>query len=422
MILTFGLATFYYPKWMAISINVGIAISYISFMILYTNEILIYDISPIKFASNGIIWLSDFLLTLMTIGIGGFALNKTFLAYTQQIKEKIENSKNMHYTIENLPIPVGILNRNKEIIHVNKQFNTYFGYKTKDIPTFDDWMLKVYPEPFQHDRKKEEVELLMKEGFKAQHIAPIEFHNLQTNNNELKSVEVHYTIIGDMAICTFNDLTERKRQKRLIVETMMQAEKKENGRIARELHDGIGPLLSTAKIYAHSIGNSCVYNMKGEHIERLNHLLDNSIIEIRNIINNIGPQILEQYGLSKAIQSFIEHIQPISNIQFEFNNNNVHVKSKLIEFALYRSINELINNSIKYASPVSISIDMSENSKGIKLTYKDDGIGFDYEEARGKGFGLENIKNRIDNLGGDLTYLTSIGNGVYVDIQIPEKT
>ncbi|WP_185957477.1 sensor histidine kinase [Saccharicrinis carchari] len=422
MILIFGLSTFYYSKWFAICINVSVVLFYLTFMILYTNEVLIYTVSPIESASNGIIWLSDLLLTFITIGIGGYALNKTFLAYSQQVKEKIENSKDMHHTIENLPIPVGIVNRNKEIVLVNKQFNKYFGYKDKDILTFNDWLLKVYPNPIEHNRKKEEIELLMKKGFEEQQADPIEYPNLLTNHNKLRSLEVHHTIIGDMAICAFIDLTERKRQKRLLVETMMQAEKKENARIARELHDGIGPLLSTAKIYAHSVGNSCVCNMNDERLERLNYLLDNSILEIRNIINNIGPQILEQYGLSKAIQSFIDHIQPVSNIHFEFNSGSINVTSGLIEFAIYRTLIELINNSIKYATPKVISINMMQSSKKFKLRYKDDGIGFDYKKVWAKGFGLENINSRIENIGGNVTYTTSIGNGVCVDILIPQKS
>lgn len=420
MMLIFGLLTFYYPKWFAISVNLIMAFCYFLCMFLYTNGSFIYYTDPALLAASKVLWLSDFILTFLMISVLGYTLYKIFIAYNKKVKEQVESHQKLQHTLENFPIPIGILKSDNAITYANKQFVAYFGFGPRETPTFNDWFAKVYPDEKCLRPNKEHIERIMAKAFKEQQVIPIEYSNAHTNDNQIKDFEVHHTIVGDTAICAFVDLTERKKQRRLIVETMMQAEKKENGRIAQELHDGIGPLLSTAKIYAHNISHDENYAKKQEYVERLNSLLDSSIAEVRNIINNIGPQILQEYGLVRAIESFIRHIQPVSSIHFKFDANGTELRSKLTEFAIYRTVLELINNSIKYASATEITIDMKQVEGAFKLRYQDNGIGFDYEQARTKGFGLENIKNRIENVAGTVKYTTSPGSGVRVNIVIKE--
>jgi len=421
VILIFGLVLFCFPRWLAISVTTMIILYYVVFMFLYTNGRINYYIEPSVLVTSQVIWIFDFLLTVVLTATFGYALYKIFMAYSKKANEQIESQKMLHYTLENLPIPVGILNSHKKVIYVNKCFTDYFGYQKQEIPTFNDWLHKVYPNLKQYERKKEEVDKLLSDAFVKQHVKPIEYDDFSAKNKAKKSVEVHHTIIGDTAICAFVDLTERRRQRRVIVETMMHAEKKENGRIAQELHDGIGPLLSTAKIYVHNISQGCNCNQQEEYLERLNTLLDNSIAEVRNIINNIGPQILLQYGLTRAVQSFIKHIQAVSSVEFRFQAQDVSLASKLTEFAVYRSLIELINNSIKYASSTVISINMVYSDQLFMLKYSDNGVGFDYDMARFNGYGLDNMKNRIENVGGILTYQTALGQGVCVDVTIKDE-
>ncbi len=416
MILIFGLTTFYFRKWFALCINISVVVYFFIFMQLYTGEQIDYSSPPAVMVTSKVIWLADFLLSLIIITIGGYAIYKTFKSYSQIVREHVDSLKKFNYTLDNLPIPVAALKENKQIPYFNEMFYKYFGYESEEIPSFNHWLKCAYPDQKHRTKVGESTEEIMKKAFKLQKQLPIEYHDFKTKNGEIKSAEVHHTFLGDTAICAFVDLTERKQKRRLIIETMMQAEEKENQRIAQELHDGVGPLLSTAKIYAHSMMVDCNCSDKTLYGNKLKELLDSSIKELRNTINNVSPQILQQYGLVSAIDSFVKHIEAVTSIKFKFAAKPLNINSPLIELTIYRAILELINNSVKYGKPSQININLDNINDTLCVKYKDNGCGFDFEKKKRTGFGLSNIINRIETVGGEFDLISSLGEGVDVNI------
>lgn len=233
----------------------------------------------------------------------------------------------------------------------------------------------------------------------------------------IKRIQISYMKIIEKE----KEISQTKEQaEKDIFNTMINSEETERARYAKELHDGLGPLLSTSTIYLDSIKKKVNDENLIEYIDRTNGLIMEAIQSIKDISNNLSPEILTKYGLIQAVRSFIEKLKLISDVHFEINSNLTTKLSQIQEFTLYRTIIELINNSIKYADATQVQIIIQETSQILKITYSDDGRGFDCDqETESKnGFGLLNIENRIIKING-LFHLTSKKNqGIKVDITL----
>jgi signal transduction histidine kinase len=216
------------------------------------------------------------------------------------------------------------------------------------------------------------------------------------------------------------DITERRFLARRLMETIIHTEEGERSRIARDLHDEIGPLISALKIYMTSF-------LENENVEKKNNLaghmgviIRDMIESVKNISNDMSPHILVNFGLYAAIHNITDIFSNNIGIQFESNIENVRFSS-IMESVVYRIIKELINNTIKHAHATSIYIRLNYDSPFLTFFYKDDGKGFDQKEflnSNTKGMGLSNIRTRIQPLGGQMNINTSPGNGFEVNLSL----
>ncbi|TRX70633.1 PAS domain S-box protein [Carboxylicivirga sp. M1479] len=213
------------------------------------------------------------------------------------------------------------------------------------------------------------------------------------------------------------DIGEKKRQETEILSTMIRSEEGERSRFAIELHDGLVPVLSTTLGYLHILRNETDKDKVVEYNDRIKQLLNESIKSIREISNNISPDILAKYGLVQAVRAFCEKLKPIYDIEFSIDTNLNGRTNEVIEFVMYRLLTELINNTIKYAKATAVRIKIIQEESTLKLTYTDNGIGFDYTAERNsaKGLGLINLENRIEKLGGQFSFISSKDKGVQVE-------
>ncbi|MCU4163625.1 PAS domain-containing sensor histidine kinase [Carboxylicivirga caseinilyticus] len=216
------------------------------------------------------------------------------------------------------------------------------------------------------------------------------------------------------------DIRERKKLEREIFQTMIQSEEKERERYAKELHDGLGPLISTSLIYVNAIQEEGDMTKIKEYSERTYSILEDATNTIKEISNNLSSLILTEYGTVSAIRSFIEKLQQVSDIKFVLKSNLKGTFEELIQFTIYRILVELIHNSVKYSQAKCISILFDYEDGYLKVRFSDDGDGFDYAQAliNKKGFGLLNLQNRIKQLGGSSSYYTAPGEGVKVELSI----
>lgn len=211
----------------------------------------------------------------------------------------------------------------------------------------------------------------------------------------------------------------RKQNESRILSAILKTEEKERQYFSKELHDGLGPLLSSVKMAISTVGQDKEYN--NEIVTNAEKLIDESITTLKEISNKLSPHVLTNFGLHKAIKSFINklHITESPSIQFNCNIENKRYSFN-IEVVLYRVICELLSNTLTHANAKNIYIDLIEDGKNILLKYIDDGVGFDSRQIKEglTGLGYSNIRSRIKSLNGTFDIYTEPGEGIRVISQI----
>jgi len=211
-----------------------------------------------------------------------------------------------------------------------------------------------------------------------------------------------------------NDL--RKQNETRVLSAILKTEENERQHFAKELHDGLGPLLSSVKMAISASGN---YNKKV--LDNAEKLIDESITTLKDISNKLSPHVLLNFGLLKAVKSFINKLQKIEDPTINLNSNIENKRfSYNIEVVLYRIICELISNTLIHANAHNVYVDLLADEKSISLKYIDDGIGFDVKQVENDliGMGYSNIKSRIKSLNGTYDFFSKPDEGVHVNVQI----
>jgi len=216
------------------------------------------------------------------------------------------------------------------------------------------------------------------------------------------------------------DITKQKEMDREILQTIISTEEKERSRFAQDLHDDLGPLLSTAKLYIRSFETAKDLTNKQIAIDRSMQTVDEAIMSIKAIANNLSPHILRNFGLISGINSLINKINETGTVRIEFNTELKERFDENIESSIFRVIAELINNTVKHSSANKAEISLNKTETELIVTYSDDGIGFRLEKALSKTLsrGLSNMINRVKSIGGEIVFDTD-RKGFKVSITIP---
>jgi len=241
--------------------------------------------------------------------------------------------------------------------------------------------------------------------------------NQENVSFEMNGFPVDYN--GSKAsMITLRDVSERKKMEKQILQSIIQTEEKERRRFAQELHDGIGPLLSTTKLYLQWFNKPDAKMDKGILINKLEETLEETIASLREVSNNISPNTLVNFGLHIALQSFIERARNASGLRFSYKNTlSERFKSEL-EVTIYRILCECINNTLKHAQANQITINVEKINENIMVSYADDGQGFDIKKvmSNANGSGLLNMKTRVQSLGGNMLLDSEKGNGTCISL------
>ncbi|MEP7317274.1 MAG: sensor histidine kinase, partial [Panacibacter sp.] len=210
-----------------------------------------------------------------------------------------------------------------------------------------------------------------------------------------------------------------------LVQTLLENQKiveVERTRIAKDLHDGLGGLLSGIKLTLGSMkGYVLVSGENAATFKRAISQLDTTIVEMRRVAHSMMPEALLKFGLTEAIEDYCDGINESSSLKIKFTKLGPELPlEKATEVTLYRVVQELSNNAIKHAQSQNIFIQLVRHERGITLTVEDDGRGFDATNLSIlKGDGLKNVQSRVDYLKGNVELQSSPGNGTSVIIEIP---
>jgi signal transduction histidine kinase len=209
--------------------------------------------------------------------------------------------------------------------------------------------------------------------------------------------------------------------KQKLIEAVIETEEKERRRIASDLHDGLGPLLSASKLYFQAYIDANDIAGKNDIETKLKNIIENAITDTSRISHNISPHILENYGLITALENFISDISISKNIKFDISFEKLERFDMKTELTIYRSISELINNTIKHAKASLINIKIFVSEDMLNLIYEDNGIGFSVKEKINEktGIGLINIENRISFFKGNVIFESHANKGMKAIFKIP---
>ena len=204
-----------------------------------------------------------------------------------------------------------------------------------------------------------------------------------------------------------------------ILTAVLRTEEKARSRFSKELHDGLGPLLSSARMSLSALARDERSPEQKEIIDNTTYVIDEAIRSLREISNNLSPHVLNDFGLARGAQNFIDKSAAMHDVKIRFTTNLRSERFDTdVEVILYRVICELINNSLKHAACSSINLSLSQNGTELALDYTDDGRGFNPQAMMDCGMGLSNISSRINSLGGVFDIASAKGRGMRAAIRV----
>lgn len=211
-------------------------------------------------------------------------------------------------------------------------------------------------------------------------------------------------------------------QQDLATRAVMEAEEEERKRIARDLHDGVGQMMSAAKMNL-SAFEAAIPPSGGDQKQALNRiitLVDESCREIRHVSHNMMPHALLKNNLAEAIRDFVEKIDK-NTLQIHLYTEGLEERVDAnVEAVFYRVIQECVNNVIKHAGATTLDISLIRDKDGISATIEDNGKGFDTSRPEiFDGIGLKNILTRVEYLRGTVDFDSAPGRGTLIAIHVP---
>ncbi|MBE9460366.1 sensor histidine kinase [Dyadobacter subterraneus] len=217
-----------------------------------------------------------------------------------------------------------------------------------------------------------------------------------------------------------------KDYQRLLLDTALNSEETERRRIAQDLHDDIGTMLSLTKLSLNQLSKLVAESgIKEDQIMRKSQtLVEETILHVRRITRDLVPTTLERFGLAAAIEEFINKLENGKDLKISFVSNTEESprQSQKIELTIYRIMQELVNNSIKHSQCSRIEINLHVNSKIIELQVTDNGIGFDPDTVKDNhltGLGLLGIESRLAIVDGTIHYEKPKSGGSKAFAQVP---
>ncbi len=215
---------------------------------------------------------------------------------------------------------------------------------------------------------------------------------------------------------------QRQTLNKRILTAVLRTEEKARSRFSKELHDGLGPLLSSAKMSLSALAREERTPEQCEIIDNTTYVIDEAIRSLREISNNLSPHVLNDFGLARGVQHFIDRSAAMHNVRIRFTTNlRAERYDTDVEVILYRVICELINNSLKHAACTNVNLSLSRAGTTLVLDYSDNGRGFDSKAMMDCGMGLSNIDSRINSLGGTFDIDSAKGKGMHATIRIDTR-
>ena len=266
---------------------------------------------------------------------------------------------------------------------------------------------------------------------------------LQQSQLRQKNNQIYFLIAGVLALLFISllgylnyrnrrklqqtKIDELEKEKQLTAtEAVLKGEEQERSRLAKDLHDGLGGMLSGIKFSLNNMkGNLIMTPDNSQAFERSIDMLDSSIKEMRRVAHNMMPEVLVRYGLNDALKEFCNEIDRSGVVHLNYQSIGMEkiIIDQTIAVTIYRIVQELVNNAIKHAvaKNVLVQLHLTQPDRLLTVTVEDDGKGFDKTTLKqSSGIGWNNIQNRVEFLKGklDVSSITEKGTSVLIEVGV----
>jgi signal transduction histidine kinase len=213
-----------------------------------------------------------------------------------------------------------------------------------------------------------------------------------------------------------------KKYKLTLLNMQVQVQQQTMQFIGAEIHDSVAQKLTLASIYSQKIEYENKYPELSEKMKNISAIVNDSLWELRELSKTLTNASLQNHSLTELIKNECDKVSESGVCKVFFNSTFSEELSTIIKSSIFRVIQEFLQNSLKHSGCSEISILISQDTNGVKITAKDNGKGFDVKNNHSKGIGLNNMRRRVSQIGGNLDLQSEPDNGTVATIIIPLKT
>ncbi len=385
----------------------------VSFFIIFTASVLFY-------------FFRYFDIILNSLKISNTELHNSNTALIEEIEKRKstkislnESRKRFENIVNAMSDWAWELNNKGEYTYVSANVYEHLGYKPEEM-IGKSILQFVHPNDIIPSSNRINELLISKQPYSNFEITRIHKNGQQVilETSGIPIFDANRNFIGYRGVN--KNITERKNTEKLILKAVIKSEEKQRNQFATELHDGLSPLLSTIKMYLQWFSKPESKADKSVLLNKAEETLDEAQKSIKEISNNMMPHTLNYFGLTKALKTFIEKLNILNIVSFDFISNLEERLKPEQEVALYRVLTECINNTLKHGDAKNITININKEENKLNISYTDDGKGFEADKASiyTSGTGLSNMQTRIKSIDGRLQISSQHGKGTVINIYI----
>ena len=368
--------------------------------------------------------------------------NSRYISFINDISERKQNEEKLKFSenkfskaFRNSPNAIMITDlESSRIIDVNEGYKSIFDYNREESIGKTTFELSLYKNPGQ---RRQILEELKSKGSVRDYEVEFVKKTGETGVAELSS-EIIILNNEPYMITTIRDITASKKHEeevkqyqsklRSLTAHLQNVRERERQDIARGIHDELGQILTALKLNIKLLQKEIendrtkfdsVYAVK--ELESLSKIVDESVKSSKRIISDLRPELLDKLGLVAAVEQHVSDFCRLAGLQYElkYNRENFDLEDDKA-IGIFRTIQEALNNTVKYADAHKVKIELSQSDTRIYVLIQDDGKGFDVNDMEKKNsFGLFGMRERILNFGGEIFLESSADSGTCIEFIIP---
>ncbi len=365
--------------------------------------------------------------------------NKLIYAILNEVTEKkraekmlFESEQRFKALAENMPIAIGSHHIDGEVMFLNKFFLETIGYTNSDIPTLEQWYNHTQPDPVIRKSLYNhwlETVAAYRNGT-LQHIPNIETSVL-CKNGQLKNFSFLFSIYKDIVYIMLVDITERKKAENELISSHLQLRElashlqkireDERKRIAREIHDELGQLITGLKMDISITKRKIEKSLPdlGDKLAGIMDITDDIIHTVRRIASELRPSILDDIGLDAALEWQAKEFEKRTNIVCIFNNEAKDVVVSMdVKSNLFRIFQESLTNIIRHANATKVVASLSIKNGILLFSICDNGHGLK-QKTNNRTFGLLGMKERVIMINGEFDITSAPNKGTSIVVKVP---